>query len=83
MISIAPGTKFQERFLTRFIFDIPNPKGHVTIKKIFHFLEEREFVHFFYFFKNTCSMPFCISGRKSLGIIQYTISNNTLGKYIF
>ncbi len=79
MISIAPGAKFQERFLSRFIFDIPNPDGSISIKKLYMFLESRKFLTK----KSILFSHEFVLGRGSLGIIQYTISNNTLGKYIF
>ncbi len=43
IIQVSPGAKFQERFLSRFVFDIPNPRGEVTVKSIFNFLDSRKF----------------------------------------
>jgi len=62
ILGIAPKTRFAERFLNRFVFEIPTPYDEIKVHNIFDFLEER---------------------YESLGIIQYSISNNTLGNYLF
>ena len=42
LLGIAPDTEFHERFLDRFVFEIPNPEGKIKVKDILSYLEKRE-----------------------------------------
>jgi len=45
IIGIAPGTRFSERFLNRFVFEIPNWNDKIKVKDIYEYLEQSKTYH--------------------------------------